>query len=139
MRYSKFMILLTHDALDAAAITEQVRSPHAGAVCVFLGTVRDLTGDEVTVFLDYEAYPPMAEQKLRAIETEVRTRWPVQEVALAHRLGRLYVGDISVAVAVSAPHRVDAFEACRYAIDTLKELVPIWKKDTAADGQSNWK
>jgi len=133
------MILLTHDALDAAAITEQVRSPHAGAVCVFLGTVRDLTGDEVTVFLDYEAYPPMAEQKLRAIETEVRTRWPVQEVALAHRLGRLYVGDISVAVAVSAPHRVDAFEACRYAIDTLKELVPIWKKDTAADGQSNWK
>jgi len=139
LRYSKFMILLTHDALDAAAITEQVRSPHAGAVCVFLGTVRDLTGDEVTVFLDYEAYPPMAEQKLRAIETEVRTRWPVQEVALAHRLGRLYVGDISVAVAVSAPHRVDAFEACRYAIDTLKELVPIWKKDTAADGQSNWK
>jgi len=133
------MILLTHDALDAAAITEQVRSPHAGAVCVFLGTVRDLTGDEVTVFLDYEAYPPMAQQKLRAIETEVRTRWPVQEVALAHRLGRLYVGDISVAVAVSAPHRVDAFEACRYAIDTLKELVPIWKKDTAADGQSNWK
>ncbi len=133
------MILLTHDALDATAMTEHVRSPHAGAVCVFLGTVRDLTGDEVTVYLDYEAYPPMAEQKLREIEAEVRTRWPVQEVALAHRLGRLYVGDVSVIVAVSAPHRVDAFEACRYAIDTLKELVPIWKKDTATDGQSNWK
>ena len=107
-------------------------------MALFLGTVRDLTGDEVTVFLDYEAYPPMAEKKLAEIEAEVRARWPVGEIAMVHRLGRLGVGEISVAVAVSTPHRADAFAACRFAIDTLKELVPIWKKDVAADGTAEW-
>jgi molybdopterin synthase catalytic subunit len=124
------MVQLTRDPIDFAALTEAVRSPHAGAVALFLGTVRDLTGDQVTEFLDYDAYPPMAEKKLAEIEAEVRRRWPVLEVALAHRLGRLTVGEVSVAVAVSTPHRADAFAACRFAIDTLKEVVPIWKKDT---------
>jgi molybdopterin synthase catalytic subunit len=97
-----------------------------------------LTGDEVTEFLEYEAYPPMAERKLMEIEAELRARWTVGEVALVHRLGRLGVGEISVAVAVSAPHRTEAFEACRFAIDTLKQVVPIWKKENAPDGSAAW-
>ena len=132
------MIRLTHEPIDYQALTESVRSPHCGAVAIFLGTVRDLTGDFVTVFLDYEAYPAMAEKKMAEIESEVRRRWPVGEVAMVHRLGRLEVGDVSVAVAVSSPHRGDAFEACRFAIDTLKELVPIWKKENAPDGSGEW-
>jgi molybdopterin synthase catalytic subunit len=132
------MIRLTHAPIDYHTLTEAVRSPHCGAVALFLGTVRDLTGDFVTVFLDYEAYPPMAEKKMAEIEAEVRQRWPVGEVAMVHRLGRLAVGDISVAVAVSSPHRGDAFDACRFAIDTLKELVPIWKKENAPDGSGEW-
>jgi molybdopterin synthase catalytic subunit len=132
------MIRLTRDPIDYHALTESVRSPHCGAVCLFLGTVRDLTGDQVTEFLDYDAYPPMAEKKLAEIEAEVRNRWPVGNVALVHRLGRLGVGEVSVAVAVSCPHRAQAFDAGRYAIDTLKELVPIWKKENAPDGRGGW-
>ena len=132
------MIRLTQDAIDYHALTEQVRRRDCGAVVTFLGTVRDLTGDRVTVALDYEAYPGMAEKKLGEIERETRTRWPVGEMALVHRLGHLEVGDISVAVAVSCPHRAQAFEACRYAIDRLKELVPIWKKENWADGTTEW-
>jgi molybdopterin synthase catalytic subunit len=126
------MILLTREPIDHALLTESVRDPHCGGVVLFLGTVRDLTGEEVTVYLDYEAYPPMAEKKMAEIADDVKARWPVGKVAMIHRLGRLYVGEVSVAVAVSAPHRAEAFEACRYAIDRLKELVPIWKKDDAA-------
>jgi molybdopterin synthase catalytic subunit len=107
-------------------------------VVTFLGTVRDLTGHERTVALEYEAYPPMAERKMAEIEADVRARWPVGDVALVHRRGRLGVGEVSVAVAVSAPHRAEAFAACRHAIDRLKEVVPIWKKDVADDGRAAW-
>jgi len=97
-----------------------------------------LSPDRRTLLLvEYEAYPPMAERQMAGIEAEVRARWPVGEVALVHRLGRLGVGEISVAVAVSAPHRADAFEACRHAIDRLKEVVPIWKKDLGP-GKAEW-
>lgn len=132
------MIRLTREAIDYHALTESVRDPHCGAVVLFLGTVRDLTGEQVTVFLDYEAYAPMAEKKLAEIEAEVRRRWTVGEIALIHRLGRLAVGDVSVAVALSCPHRGGAFDACRFAVDTLKELVPIWKKENAPDGSGEW-
>ena len=132
------MIRLTHDPIDYHALTEQVRGPHCGAVVTFLGTVRDLTGERVTVALDYEAYPGMAEKKLAEIEADTRARWPVGDLALVHRLGRLDVGDVSVAVAVSCPHRADAFDACRHAIDRLKELVPIWKREHWADGSTEW-
>lgn len=132
------MVRLTRDVIDYHALTESVRNPHCGAVALFLGTVRDLTGDQRTVFLDYEAYGPMAEKKLAEIETEVRRRWPVGNVAMVHRLGRLAVGEVSVAVAVSCPHRGQAFDACRFAIDSLKELVPIWKKENAPDGTGEW-
>jgi molybdopterin synthase catalytic subunit len=132
------MVRLIRDLINYHALTEQVRRADCGAVIVFLGTVRDLTGDRVTVALDYEAYADMAEKKMAEIEADTRRRWPVGEMVLEHRLGRLDVGDISVAVAVSCPHRAAAFEACRYAIDRLKELVPIWKKEYWADGSSEW-
>jgi molybdopterin synthase catalytic subunit len=132
------MTCLTREPIDYHALTETVRSPHAGGVALFLGTVRDLTGGQVTEFLDYDAYPPMAEKKLAEIEAEVRTRWPAGGVAIAHRLGRLGVGEVSVAVAVSCPHRAEAFAACRWAIDAVKELVPIWKKENAPDGATEW-
>jgi molybdopterin synthase catalytic subunit len=132
------MIQLTQDVIDSQALTERVRRADCGAVVTFLGTVRDLTDGRVTVALDYEAYPGMAEKKLAEIEQETRLRWPVGDMMMIHRLGHLEVGDVSVAVAVSCPHRAQAFEACRYAIDRLKELVPIWKKENWADGSTEW-
>jgi len=132
------MIRLTHDVIDYHALTESVRRNHCGAVVTFLGTVRDLTDGQVTTALDYEAYPGMAEKKLAEIEEDTRARWQVGEIALVHRLGHLEVGEVSVAVAVSCPHRAQAFEACRHAIDRLKELVPIWKKENWADGRTEW-
>jgi molybdopterin synthase catalytic subunit len=132
------MIALTQDPIDHHSLTERVRRPGCGAVVTFLGTVRDLTGDKITVALDYEAYPAMAEKKLAEIEQDARQRWPIGDIVLVHRLGHLTVGEISVAVAVSCPHRADAFDACRHAIDRLKELVPLWKKENWADGSSEW-
>jgi molybdopterin synthase catalytic subunit len=132
------MVRLTREPIDYHALTESVRESRCGAVALFLGTVRDITGDQVTVCLDYDAYGPMAEKKLAEIEAEIRRRWPVAHVAMIHRLGRLAVGDVSVAVAVSSPHRAEAFDALRYAVDTLKELVPIWKKENAPDGTGEW-
>jgi molybdopterin synthase catalytic subunit len=132
------MVRLTTDAIDYRALTEQVRRPDCGAVVTFLGTVRDLTDGRVTVALDYEAYPAMAEKKMAEIEQETRARWRVGEMVMVHRLGRLEVGQVSVAVAVSCPHRAEAFEACRHAIDRLKELVPIWKRENWADGATEW-
>jgi molybdopterin synthase catalytic subunit len=123
------MTALTRQPIDFAGLTQAVRSPLAGAVVLFLGTVREVTGDVVTTALDYTAYEPMAERQLAAVEAEVRRRWPVVGVALVHRLGHLPVGEVSVAVAVSAPHRAEAFDAGRFAIDTLKQTVPIWKRD----------
>ena len=132
------MIRLTHEPIDYHALTEAVRRPGCGGVVLFLGTVRDLTGDEVTAYLEYEAYPGMAEKKLAQLEEETRARWPIGDIAMVHRLGRLEVSEISVAVAVSCPHRAQAFEACRHAIDRLKEIVPIWKKENRPDGSSDW-
>jgi molybdopterin synthase catalytic subunit len=137
-RWQGLMIQLTREVIDYQALTETVRRSDCGAVVTFLGTVRDLTEGRVTVALDYEAYPGMAEKKMAEIEQQTRKRWPVGAMAMAHRLGRLEVGEVSVAVAVSCPHRAQAFEACRYAIDQLKELVPIWKKEYWADGGTAW-
>jgi molybdopterin synthase catalytic subunit len=132
------MIDLTNDVIDHAALTERVRRNDSGAVVTFLGTVREMTAGRQTVALDYQAYPEMAQKKMAAIEAETRARWPVGDIALVHRLGRLELGEISVVVAVSCPHRVQAFEACRHAIDRLKEIVPIWKQENWADGSTEW-
>jgi molybdopterin synthase catalytic subunit len=132
------MVRLTHSVIDYHALTEQVRLPNCGAVVTFLGTVRELTDGKQTVALEYEAYGGMAEKKMSEIEQDTRGRWPVGEMVMVHRLGRLEVGEVSVAVALSCPHRAQAFEACRHAIDRLKELVPIWKKENWADGKTEW-
>jgi molybdopterin synthase catalytic subunit len=132
------MIAITEVALDHAAITESVRSNRAGAVCSFLGTVREMTGDRRTASLDYEAYPEMALKKLAELEEEARRRWPILEAALVHRVGYMDLGEISVVVAVSCAHRGQAFEACWWLIDRLKEEVPIWKKEVWADGTEEW-
>jgi molybdopterin synthase catalytic subunit len=132
------MIQLVREAIDHSELTERVRRSNCGAVVTFLGTVRDLTGDRVTLSLDYEAYDGMAGAKLSEIEADTRARWPVGDIALVHRLGRMDVGEVSVAVAVSCPHRADAFAACKYAIDRLKELVPIWKCEHGPAGETEW-
>ena len=132
------MIRLTTEPINYAALTEQVRRNDCGAVALFLGTVRELTEERQTLALDYEAYPAMVEKKMAEIEGETRERWPVGEMAMVHRLGHLKLGDVSVAVAVSCPHRSQAFEACRFAIDRVKEIVPIWKKENWADGSTEW-
>ena len=105
---------------------------------LFLGTVREMTAGRQTVALDYEAFPAMARTKLEELLTEARGKWPIVKAAIVHRLGRLELGDISVAVAVSTPHREHAFEAGKYLIDRLKEVVPIWKKENWADGTTEW-
>src|SRR5262245_60468320 len=97
-----------------------------------------MTGTRRTVSLSYEAYPEMALRKMAELEAEARRRWPVIEVAMIHRVGNLALGEISVGVAVSCPHRHDAFDACRWLIDTLKEVVPIWKKEEWAGGSEEW-
>src|SRR5580765_3193067 len=132
------MIQLTHEPIDFAALTESVRSNAAGAVVLFLGTVRELTNGRQTIALDYEAFPDMAAAKFEELINEARQRWPVVNAAIVHRLGRLELGDVSVAVAVSTPHRQQAFEAGKFLIDRLKEIVPIWKKENWADGSTEW-
>ena len=132
------MVRLTREPIDHGELTEAVRHPHCGAVVTFLGTVRDITGDEVTIALEYEAYPPMAERKMSEIIDELRARWRIGDAAIIHRLGRLKVGEISVGIAVSSPNRAAAFAACQHAIDRLKEVVPIWKKELAPSGAATW-
>lgn len=126
--------LLSDRPLDVAAIERAVADPGAGAVVSFAGTVRDRTGVHDVVALEYEAYPEMAERFLRKIGGEIAERWPGARVAIAHRTGRLEVGEVSVVIAVSSPHRAAAFEACRHGIERLKQDVPIWKKELRKDG-----
>jgi molybdopterin synthase catalytic subunit len=132
------MIRLTNEPIAPAALLAEVASPLAGAVVLFLGTTRETTDGRQTVSLDYECYPQMAETKLAELEAEARRRWPLTGSAIVHRLGHLEVGEASVAIAVSSPHRHAAFAAGQWLIDTLKEVVPIWKKENWADGTSSW-
>jgi molybdopterin synthase catalytic subunit len=132
------MIFLTDSPIDYHALTESVRSPQSGAVVLFLGTVREMTGSRRTLALDYEAYPEMASAKLAELESIATSRWPINRVAIAHRLGHLELGEISVAVAVSCPHRLQAFEAGQFLIDQLKVSVPIWKQENWDDGSKEW-
>lgn len=132
------MIELTHAPLDVPAVLRAVESPAAGAVVLFLGTTRGLTDGRETAALDYECYPEMARAKLAELADTAGRRWPLVAAAIVHRLGRLEVGEASVAVAVSAAHRQPAFEAGQWLIDALKECVPIWKRELWADGTSEW-
>ncbi len=124
--------------IDPAAQLDQVRSLQAGAVVMFLGTAREFTDGRRTVSLDYECYPEMAAATLRELEAEARRRWPLIELSVVHRVGHLELGEVSVAIAVSSAHRQAAFEAGQWLIDTMKQVVPIWKKEQWADGTSQW-
>ena len=132
------MIELTELPIDYHALTESVRDDSCGAVVLFLGTVRDVTGQDLTARLEYEAYADMARASMSELEAQVRRRFPVRGVAIVHRVGELLPGDISVAIAVSSPHRAAAFEAGQWLIDTLKEHVPIWKREHYSDGRVEW-
>ena len=129
------LIEITREPLDPEAITAQVRKRSNGAVLTFLGTTRAQTADRAVLHLEYEAYEPMALNKLTEIAAEIRDRWDVEDVAISHRLGRLDIEDISLVVAVASPHRKDAFEACQYSVDRIKEIVPIWKKEYFEGGE----
>jgi MoaE-MoaD fusion protein len=128
------LVLLVREGIDASALVRHVRCPGDGAIVTFDGCVRNQSHGRATLYLEYEAYESMALAKLREIATDMHGKFAIDRVAIAHRLGRLEIGETSVFIAVSAPHRPAAFEACRYAIDTLKRTIPIWKKEYFADG-----
>lgn len=125
---------LTADELDPRSLEAAVARPGAGAICSFSGVVRDESRGERVTHLEYEAYAGMVEEQMRVIAGEIEERWPQARVAMAHRSGRLEIGDVSVVVSTSAPHRADAIAACKWGIDRLKESVPIWKKEYAESG-----
>ena len=125
---------LTRDPINTRALVEELQQGQDGAVVTFEGVVRNNSGGRATQFLEYEAYEPMALAKMREICDALRSEFPVDRIAMAHRLGRLEIGEASVVIVVTSPHRRPAFEACRQAIDRLKRLVPIWKKEYFTDG-----
>jgi molybdopterin synthase catalytic subunit len=130
------LIELTGRAISVDHILQEAADPRAGAVVLFLGTVRDNTRGRRVHHLTYEAYETLARREMEKIAAVVAERWPVTRVVIVHRTGRLQVGDISVAIGVSAPHRAEAFDAGRFAIDTLKTSVPIWKKEVWEGGEA---
>jgi molybdopterin synthase catalytic subunit len=129
------LIEITHEPLNPEAITAKVFDAANGAVVTFLGTTRGRTASRNVLHLEYEAYTPMAEKKLVEVTEEMRSKFSVEDVFIAHRLGRLEIEEISLVVAVASPHRKDAFAACQYAVDRIKETVPIWKKEFFEGGE----
>ncbi|ARU63995.1 molybdopterin converting factor [Tumebacillus avium] len=125
---------ITEQPLSADAVLAKVRNPLCGAINVFVGTVRELTQGKRTVFLEYEAYAPMAVKMMEQIAAEIEEKWPGTRVAMSHRIGKLEIEDAAVVIAVATPHRAASYEAGRYAIERLKEIVPIWKKEIWEDG-----
>ncbi|KAI0217132.1 Molybdopterin synthase catalytic subunit [Lamellibrachia satsuma] len=133
-------VSVTECPLSIEQMTQLVTSPSSGAIATFIGTTRDDFDGKKVVRLEYEAYQPMAEQQLRKICGEVRSKWPaVERMAIAHRTGLVPVAESSVIIAISSPHRRDALEGVQYAIDVLKASVPIWKKEVYEESESKWK
>ena len=128
-------IQITRESLDRNALIASVTDPGTGGIVVFEGVVRDNARGKQVRYLEYDVYPEMAIQQIRVILAEAERRWNVNRVAVAHRIGRLEIGEASVIIVVATPHRAEAFEACRYIIDTLKTTVPIWKKEVAINGE----
>ena len=132
------IVKITREPLDDEAVKALLRSlddPGTGGIVTFQGVVRNHARGKQVRYLEYDAYAEMAEQEMARIAGEVEQRWHTEHVALVHRIGRMEIGECSVVVVVACPHRAEAFEACRYAIDTLKATVPIWKKEVAEDGE----
>lgn len=120
--------------IDSQRYADCVLRPEAGAVVLFTGHVREWTGGVRTLYLAYESYVPMAEKMLEQIGVEIEAKWPGTRAAIAHRIGELQIGEIAVVIATSSPHRKDAYEANEYAIERIKELVPVWKKEIWENG-----
>ncbi|MGG1688131.1 molybdenum cofactor biosynthesis protein MoaE [Pseudalkalibacillus sp. NRS-1564] len=127
--------LITSEEIDVNKVISSVIRPEAGAINTFIGTVREFTGEKQTVSLQYEAYPSMAEKQLKRIGVEIREKWPTVQTSIVHRIGKLAISDIAVVIAVASPHRAESYEASRYAIERIKEIVPIWKKEYWTDGE----
>lgn len=129
------MFQIVDREITAQEVIDAVADDSAGAIVTFLGVVRNQTRERKVVYLEYEAYQPMAERKLAEIASEIREKWDVAHIAVVHRTGQLEIGEASVAIAVSTPHRREGFAACQYMIDRLKEIVPIWKREVWEDGE----
>jgi len=129
------MISITEAPIDTQAVIEAVQADGAGAINVFIGTIRNQTQAKPVTQLDFEAYDSMAVKKMQEIANQAKAKWPIQKVAIVHRKGALQIGEAAVVIAVSTPHRKASFEACEYIIDTLKQVVPIWKKEIFEDGE----
>ncbi|HYA34634.1 MAG TPA: molybdopterin converting factor subunit 1 [Candidatus Binataceae bacterium] len=128
-------IRIVREPIDVAALEREVSDPGAGAICTFAGTTRDNNVGRRVIRLEYEVYEPMALSEMRRLAEEAGRRWAITRIAIRHRIGIVEIGETSVAISVSAPHRGEAFEACRFAIDRLKEIVPIWKKEHFEGGE----
>jgi len=128
-------VQIKKEVLDVNAVIASVMSPSCGGIQVFIGTVRNVTKGKKVIRLEFESYEEMAMKEILNIAETIRKKWPVENIVIHHRIGILETGDIPVVIAVAAAHRDAAFEACRYAIDTLKEKVPIWKKEIFEDGE----
>jgi molybdopterin synthase catalytic subunit len=131
------MFDVTSEPLNPAPLVEAVRRDDAGAIALFYGIVRNENLGRAVQYLEYDAYPEMAIKKMREVADEVRARFPIAEIGVLHRTGRLEIGETSLLVAVSSGHRREAFEACHYAVDRIKQIVPVWKKEVWEDG-SEW-
>jgi molybdopterin synthase catalytic subunit len=129
------MIKIVRGPIDLDEVLDSVKSPEAGAIDVFIGTTRNHSDGRKVLSLEYEAYEPMAVKLMESIGAEARHRWAIDRFSIVHRVGSVDVGAASVVIAVSAVHRREAFEACRYAIDGLKKDIPIWKKEAFSDGE----
>jgi molybdopterin synthase catalytic subunit len=132
------MFEITDQPIDTQRVTQAVLHAEDGAAVTFLGIVRDNAEGRSVRYLEYEAWPEMALDQMKAIGAEIDARWGLKRLAIVHRIGRLEIGDVAVAIAVGSGHRREAFEACHYAIDRIKETVPIWKKEFYHDG-AEWK
>lgn len=128
-------IHISSEALDISACIDRVQSSTCGGIDVFIGTVRESTKDKKVLRLEYEAYESMALQEMNKIAEAALRKWPIENILIHHRTGILNINEAAVVIAVAAPHRAAAFEACRYVIDTLKQTVPIWKKEVFEDGE----
>ncbi|NLV31907.1 MAG: molybdenum cofactor biosynthesis protein MoaE [Acidobacteria bacterium] len=129
------MFSLTREQIDTTRITRSLQQPEDGALVVFEGVVRNHARDKAVRFLEYEAYESMALKKLEEVGAMARSRFDIRDIAIVHRLGHMEIGEASTVIVVASAHRGAAFEACRFAIDTIKEIVPIWKKEFYADGE----
>ena len=129
------MIEITKNVLDPKFVMESVRNDSNGAVVTFVGITRRISEGKMVLYLEYEGYEVMATKKLEEISEEIKIQWPMVEVSISHRLGRLEIEEISLVVAVASPHRKEAFSACSHVVDRIKEIVPIWKKEVFEDGE----